>query len=330
MKIFIYYTITNNPFGGANSFFRTLIEFFRKNNIEIAAHINDEYDIMLINSGSRGQDGPINISDIKNVKRFGSTSFWDMALKRKKPKKIISRLDGIRALYAQQNELTSMDLLQLKAAQLADHIIYQSVYSIESFRRFQFQTNQCTVIANGVNPSLFNTVDKIFWDGQRKLQCLAASWSNNPLKGHQTIAAFSENSEIDVKFIGRWPQSVDKKNVNCVSAKTQDELALALKKADFFLHPSEGDNCPNVVLEALSCGLPVIYHESGGTGEIAQPYGVALSKRIDKQAIEQTLQILKKDYEIFKARIIDHQTMFSIETAGKKYLEVFNRICSNK
>ncbi|MCA9407785.1 MAG: glycosyltransferase, partial [Candidatus Omnitrophica bacterium] len=95
-------------------------------------------------------------------------------------------------------------------------------------------------------------------------------------------------------------------------------------------HPSEGDNCPNVVLEALSCGLPVIYHESGGTGEIAQPYGVALSKRIDKQAIEQTLQILKKDYEIFKARIIDHQTMFSIETAGKKYLEVFNRICSNK
>ncbi|MCA9409514.1 MAG: hypothetical protein KC733_12545, partial [Candidatus Omnitrophica bacterium] len=185
MKIFIYYTITNNPFGGANSFFRTLIEFFQRNNIEIAAHINDEYDIMLINSGSRGQDGPINISDIKNVKRFGSTSSWDKALKRKKPKKIISRLDGIRALYAQQNELTSMDQLQLKAAQLADHIIYQSVYSIESFRRFQFQTNQCTVIANGVNPSLFNTVDKIFWDGQRKLQCLAASWSNNPLKGHQ-------------------------------------------------------------------------------------------------------------------------------------------------
>ena len=46
------------------------------------------------------------------------------------------------------------------------------------------------------------------------------------------------------------------------------------KSSDVFLHPSENDNCPNVVLEAMSSGLPIIYHNSGGTPEIASDYGV--------------------------------------------------------
>ena len=38
--------------------------------------------------------------------------------------------------------------------------------------------------------------------------------------------------------------------------------------ADAFITLNYNDNCPNKVLEALSCGLPVIYSDTGGTPEL--------------------------------------------------------------
>jgi hypothetical protein len=38
--------------------------------------------------------------------------------------------------------------------------------------------------------------------------------------------------------------------------------------ADVLLHTKVSDTCPSVVIEALACGLPVVYAESGGVPEL--------------------------------------------------------------
>jgi glycosyltransferase involved in cell wall biosynthesis len=43
------------------------------------------------------------------------------------------------------------------------------------------------------------------------------------------------------------------------------------------LHPKVNDPCPNVVLEALACGVPVVHSASGGTPELVGEAGLGVA-----------------------------------------------------
>ena len=57
---------------------------------------------------------------------------------------------------------------------------------------------------------------------------------------------------------------------------TQREAPDIYRRAHVLLHPKVNDPCPNVVLEALACGLPVVHSQSGGTPELIAGAGVGV------------------------------------------------------
>lgn len=48
----------------------------------------------------------------------------------------------------------------------------------------------------------------------------------------------------------------------------QTEAVQLFQKADILLHTTYNDVCPRLVIEAMSCGLPIIYSASGGVPEL--------------------------------------------------------------
>jgi len=56
----------------------------------------------------------------------------------------------------------------------------------------------------------------------------------------------------------------------------QRDAPSAYRRAHVLLHPKVNDPCPNVVLEALACGLPVVHSASGGTPELVGEAGMGV------------------------------------------------------
>src|SRR5207253_1344349 len=56
--------------------------------------------------------------------------------------------------------------------------------------------------------------------------------------------------------------------VDLVGSYNLAEAPELMRRADVLLHTKYNDPCPTVVLEAMACGLPVVYSASGGTPEL--------------------------------------------------------------
>jgi glycosyltransferase involved in cell wall biosynthesis len=70
----------------------------------------------------------------------------------------------------------------------------------------------------------------------------------------------------------------------------QDQMAPYYRAADLFALASDFDNSPNVVLEAMACGLPVVATDVGGVAEfVIDDRGGALVRRGDMEAMADTL-----------------------------------------
>jgi glycosyltransferase involved in cell wall biosynthesis len=55
-----------------------------------------------------------------------------------------------------------------------------------------------------------------------------------------------------------------------------------MRRADLLLHTKYNDPCPTIVLEAMACGLPIVYSASGGTPElVGDEAGIGIPAALD-------------------------------------------------
>jgi glycosyltransferase involved in cell wall biosynthesis len=84
---------------------------------------------------------------------------------------------------------------------------------------------------------------------------------NNPQNLKIEIILFGKNTSLD-------PQQLPFPAKSLSTITSEQELIEVYNLADVFVLPSLEDNLPNMVMEALSCGIPVVGFNQGGTPEM--------------------------------------------------------------
>ncbi len=96
---------------------------------------------------------------------------------------------------------------------------------------------------------------------------------------------------------------------------TQENGPTIYQKADAYITMSFQDNCPSAVIEAMSCGLPILYSASGGIPElVGKDSGIGLKVSEDWEKV-----IVPTKQEIYEGilKIIDNEKSMSGNSRGR-------------
>ncbi len=307
MRICLNHKFRKSPWGGGNQFLTALVKEFKKNGVKITQNFNDNFDIAFINAWLGPYEShDASIEDLRKIKERGIP--------------IIHRKVG----SLQRGEWgRKYNKMQLEFEPYIDHSIFQSHYSIKEFQHDSYDNTNYTVIYNGVDTDVFNEKGKEYWNGKEKLKLVVSTWSSNIKKGFNYYKEFDKildtSQDFTVDLIGNIPEGWKFKNIRVYPPVNSKRLAKMLKNCHCLLQFAQDDTCSNAVLEAINCGLPIIYLDSGGTKEIAKEHGVEY-----KDNLLDAVERLKVGYFSIAERIRDNP--FKIEYTAKKYLDLFSKL----
>lgn len=99
--------------------------------------------------------------------------------------------------------------------------------------------------------------------------------TSNPRKGFKELSSAldkmeTENVELVIFGSGPPKQPLDSRHKIHYISRLNDELSLQLlySTADVMVVPSLQENLSNIILESMSCGLPVVAFDIGGNGDM--------------------------------------------------------------
>lgn len=186
----------------------------------------------------------------------------------------------------------------------ADFVIYQSQFCRLGSDRFlgKYQ-GQSIILYNPVDTSVFRPAEA----KPSGWKVLLAGTHNERYRIRIALETFRQilfhHPEAELIIAGplRWKKdsaearadaeslcrllSLDGK-VQFTGPYSQKEAVSMFQSAHILLHTQYNDACPRLVVEAMSCGLPVVYSASGGTPElVGEEAGIGIPAPLDWEKV---------------------------------------------
>ncbi len=118
--------------------------------------------------------------------------------------------------------------------------------------------------------------------------------------------------------------------IDFVGHKNHDELLRYYQDADLFILPSQKEGMPNVVLEAMACGMPIIMSKVEGSRELIKDNGFVIDINNQSDIIEKLLMMINNDDLRIKCGLnsrklaVEH---FSWDRAVSSYIRLLSKAC---
>jgi glycosyltransferase involved in cell wall biosynthesis len=256
--------------------------------------------------------------------------------------------NGVRAAYDPRTE---------QGLRRAAHVFFQSAFcKLAANRMYGESDAPSEVLHNAVDTQFFLPASA----PPRDLTILLAGTQYRQYRFESAVRAFAlvaaERSDARLLVTGSLSWAADplesakegrrlvgelglEQRIQFVGGYTQQQAPQVFGSASLLLHTVYNDCCPSVVLEAMSCGLPVVYSASGGVPELVGAeagIGIPAPRDFERHhppdpkelaaAILQLADALEIHGQAARARVVE---LFDIRQWAQRLREVFEELLAN-
>ncbi len=115
---------------------------------------------------------------------------------------------------------------------------------------------------------------------------------------HEIIDAINSLDDVYALFVGDKELPKECKNILFVGKVPHDKLALYYNASDVFVLPTKNEGCCNAIVEAQSCGLPIISTDAPFNYDILNKDSAIFINPTSKDEIAQAIKLLRDDIEL--------------------------------
>lgn len=319
--------------GGVTSFRLKFEQGLLARGVDVIYDLNQPSDATLVLAGT------------KNLPRL-----WQA---RSRGRRIVQRLDGLnwvhrvrwaglrytlRAIYGNWN-------LSFIRARMANHVIYQSQFVKGWWEAWYGAAGvSSSVILNAVDLNQYspNGAHERPTDSYRLLVVegsLAGGLDSGLFYAVDLAKQLSKKHKIELVIVGRVDANAKKNlqeqkdfKIRFIDSVPREEIPFLERSSHLLFSAEVNPPCPNSVVEALACGLPVVGFDTGSLAELVQgdagrlaAYGADPWKleRPDIPSLADAVEAVLRENDRFRKSARERaESVFGLDIMVDKYLEV--------
>ena len=200
-----------------------------------------------------------------------------------------------------------MDKFLAECNRAADHTVFVSEWLRDHHAARWFDRSRPhSVILNGADPAVFHPLGTRPWKPGEPLRFVTHHWSDNMSKGFDVYAemdrliAEGRLPGVELWIVGRWPAQIAWRAARTVGPCAGAALAAVLRQAHVCVTASRFEPGAMHPVEAMQCGLPLLYHrDTGGTVELGKNFGVLM-----EDDLVVSVERMKAEYAGLRERVL--------------------------
>lgn len=263
---------------------------------------------------------------------------------KKKGIKIIQRLDGVyySSKHGDRHAVLNHKMKDIHNA-LADVVVYQSRYSkAQCEAMFGVTKAETYVIVNGADSRLFYPSKEREFVADEIRFITTGNFRNIDMIEPVVKALDRLASKFKFKLVVVGPITnttirplFERDYIQQKGFLNRNDVARELRSSDIFVYAHLNPPCPNSVIEAISCGLPIVGFRSGAMEELL-PFNTQLLAEVSSELFQEykdfheerlaeKIELAVEDYPRHRRLALDNAHLYPFDRTGRQYLEVFEK-----